>query len=97
MVQCEEVEKRHEHENYGRGLLLETLLCLQAQTLSALAISEEQSNRNKFLASIEKFVRNAGTFLHSLSIQPSLFNLFVKNITSSFYLINVIFLFETEA
>lgn len=55
MVLCEVVEKRHEHENYGRGLL-ETLLCLQAQTLSALAISEEQSNRNKFLASIEKFV-----------------------------------------
>lgn len=56
MVRCKEVEKRHESENCGRGLLLEILPCLQAQTLSALAISEKQSNWNRFPASVEKVV-----------------------------------------
>lgn len=72
MVRCKEVEKRRESENCGRGLLLEVLPCLQAQTLSALAISEKQSNWNRFPASVEKVVRTAGIFLHSLSIHSHL-------------------------
>lgn len=55
MVQHEEVEERHKHENSGRGLL-ETCQCLEVRALAALPIAKGHPNQNRFSASVKKFV-----------------------------------------